>query len=125
MIGLRAPFSSRWLAASFWPALVIATYFAFAPKSAQPSVEVSDVLTHGFAFVYLTLALSAAHYRSGRSWAPAAWMAGYGVLIEMVQLFLPDRAFELKDLLVDAAGIAIGTTLYRWHGARWVERLFS
>ncbi len=53
-------------------------------------------------------------------------MFAYGVIIEAVQAFEPQRAAELKDLAVDFAGICIGLTLMPWLGPRvrsWGDRL--
>ncbi len=52
---------------------------------------------------------------------PAAWMLAYGIAIELIQSFEPTREAELKDLIVDAIGIALGLGLYRW----CVPRLFT
>jgi len=41
----------------------------------------------------------------------AAWMFAFGVLIEAVQSVQATRTAELKDLLVDGLGIAIGLLL--------------
>jgi len=107
------------LALAFWIPLAICTYLAFDPSPPDSVFRVSDVVLHAFAFTYLTFALALAHQH--RHWlVPAAWMLGYGIFIEVVQAFEPERAAELKDLLVDAAGICLGLGLFRWAGA-WVR----
>ncbi len=47
----------------------------------------------------------------------AAASAGYGIVMEFVQLFwIPNRAFELKDILADTLGSLIGLSLSsRWY----------
>jgi VanZ family protein len=40
-------------------------------------------------------------------------MLAYGIAIEVIQSFEPTRDAELKDVLVDACGIALGALLYR------------
>ena len=107
------------LTLAFWIPLAICTYLAFDPSPPDSVFQVSDVVLHAFAFTYLTFALALAHQH--RHWlVPGAWMLGYGVFIEVVQAFEPERAAELKDILVDAGGICLGLGLFRWAGA-WVR----
>jgi hypothetical protein len=112
------------LRAAFWTAFAGATYFAFAPMEAQPDLPVGSIARHGFAFVVLTIVLNAAHFPRGPLWAPALLLAGYGLLIEVVQSFIPYRSAEFGDFVIDLGGIAAGTLLYRWPGATLVERWF-
>ena len=46
-----------------------------------------------------------------------AWMyaTGYGVLVEVLQMFLPWRSASIMDALMNAAGAALGV----WIGRRW------
>jgi VanZ family protein len=104
------------LALAFWIPLAICTYLAFDPSPPESVFRVSDVALHAFAFTYLTFALSLAH-RHQHWLLPAAWMLAYGLFIEFVQAFEPERSAELKDLLVDSAGICLGLLLVRWFGA--------
>jgi VanZ family protein len=48
-------------------------------------------------------------------------MFGYGALIEAVQSFEPARSAEVKDLLVDVAGIVTGLLLWNVFGD-WSRR---
>ena len=109
------------LALAFWMPLAICTYLAFDPSPPDAVFRVSDVVLHAFAFTYLTFALGLAHHH--RHWfIPAAWMFAYGLFIEIVQAFEPERAAELKDVGVDAAGICVGLLLTRWLGP-WVRNI--
>ena len=116
---IRVP---RWLIViGFWIPLAFATYAAFAPHGVPMPFQVSDVILHASAFTYLTAALWFAHHPGDRGWKPAAWMLAYGIAIELTQSFEPTRDAELKDVLVDVVGIALGLALYR--GV--VSRLFA
>ncbi len=95
------------LRVGFWLPLALCTYLAFVPSPPEPIFRVSDVLLHGMAFAYLTFALGVA-YRFRRGWWTAAWMVAYGLFIEAVQSFEPQRSAELKDLIVDCVGIGLG-----------------
>lgn len=88
---------------------------AFAPPKAMPNIQLSGIILHTVTFVVLTYGLRMAYL-------PKAWLAAsacmllYGVGIEVVQGFTPERASELKDVIVDIFGIAIGSAAYRLMG---------
>lgn len=107
------------LTTGFWVPLALCTWLAFTPSPPEAVFRVSDLLLHAFAFVYLSFSLSLAHDLSAAR--VALWMLGYGVLIEVLQSLIPDRTPELKDLLVDGAGIAVGLAAARLLGA-WSRR---
>lgn len=107
--------SDRVLAVSFWLALAFATYSAFAPPNLVAAPRVGDVALHAFAFFVLTTLLQMAYF-SRQPLRTALCMLGYGLFIEVVQLWLPDRSAELKDLMVDVLGIAAGLLAYRLAG---------
>jgi VanZ family protein len=104
----------RWLILiGFWVPFVFTTYAAFAPEGVPMPFRVSDIVLHACAFTYLTAALWFAHLSTNNGWKPAAWMLAYGIAIELIQSFEPTRTAELKDLLVDVIGIALGLAFYR------------
>ena len=101
---------------------MVVSYLAFAPNPEIVPPSISDVLQHVTAFVYLTIACWHVYYPSTNGRAPALWMAAYGIAIECIQAFEPTRFFELKDMGVDALGIAIALLVYsgyrRWRAKR-------
>ncbi len=100
--------ASGLLRAAFWIPLVICSYLALVPSPPDVQIfRISDVLTHAFAFTYLTFALRVA-FPGVSALKAGGLMLGYGVLIEVVQSFEPERYAEFKDLLVDLGGIAAG-----------------
>ena len=101
----------------FWLPLALCTYLAFTPSPPEPVFRISDIVLHGFAFTYLTFALGLAH-RESRWWQMGAWMLAYGLFIEVVQSFEPERSAELKDLAVDCVGIALGLLGFALAGER-------
>lgn len=98
---------------SFWVPFVVTTYLAFAPSTDLIPPQITDTIAHSAAFFYLTIALWHAYYAEQGWRMPALWMAAYGIFIECVQAFLPEHFFEVKDLLVDAAGITAAVLGYR------------
>ena len=116
---------------AFWAPLALCTYLALVPEPPDnPVFRLSDVILHAAAFTYLSFALLLA--QSARPVPRNAALAGnerprgelyfstfglmlaYGVFLELVQAFVPERSAELKDLFVDAIGIAVGLLLARF-----------
>ena len=98
----------------FWLPLAACTYLALVPEPPEhPVFRLSDVFLHAGAFVYLSGALVLAQYdlpatKGGVYGRTFALMIAYGILLELLQSFIPERSAELKDLLVDVVGIVIG-----------------
>ena len=46
----------------------------------------------------------------------------YGLTDEIHQLFVPDRMFDLVDLLVDCIGAACASALYAFFENRWIRK---
>ncbi|MEM8768369.1 MAG: VanZ family protein [Pseudomonadota bacterium] len=115
----------------FWVPLAVCTYLALVPRLPDtPLFQVSDIGLHAVAFTYLSFALLLAQSARGNGelvpslvegrprpehyFSTFGLMLAYGVFIELVQAFVPERAAEMKDLLVDVAGIAFGLLLGRF-----------
>ena len=98
----------------FFVPLLFCTYLALVPVPPDNAVfRLSDVILHAAAFTYLTFAfvLMDTGPRFDRSLALRATlvMLAYGVFLEVVQSFIPQRTAELKDLGVGLAVDAFGT----------------
>ena len=104
--------ANKLLLAGFWLPFVLCTYLAFAPNPPESVFRISDVVLHVSAFIYLTFTLSLCYFPR-RFWVPAAWMVVYGIAIEVIQSFEPQRSAELQDVLVDMVGIGLGGVLIR------------
>ncbi|HIC44806.1 MAG TPA: VanZ family protein [Sulfurimonas sp.] len=85
--------------------VVIISYIAFLPNyEALPEVaSLSDNFNHLIAFFVLSLFLDLGFSPTSRSLVISLLM--YGLFIESVQYFLPNRAFDLLDIVVDLSGI--------------------
>jgi VanZ family protein len=114
--GVLARSRATCLQLAFWIPLAACTYLALTPSPPDAVFRVSDVLLHGLAFSYLTFTLGLAFASLGR-WHIVALMLAYGTLLEVLQSFEPERSAELKDLLVDGAGILVGLALLHLIGA--------
>ena len=91
----------------FVATLVVVSYLATAQIDSPQLNQVNDKLLHLLAFGALALLLDFSFPQSGFGLRKAFALLGYGVLIEAVQYFLPNREFTFYDVLADAAGIAL------------------
>ena len=103
--------------ASFWSALVVVTYLALTPVPPQAVFHVSDIFLHAGAFTVLTFLLTQAHFAGTTSpWWPCGLMLAFGIGIELTQSLVPARTAEIKDVVVDVAGIGVGWWMVRLVG---------
>lgn len=124
-----SPNVGRFLAlAAFWVPLHICLAVAVTPDPTGSVATLSGHVVHGAAFAYLTLALLHAHFpwsearrdepnpwSRSAAWLTVAailWIFAFGVVIEVMQIFIAGRSGDLADLLSNAAGIAVGCALY-------------
>ncbi|MBN8473875.1 VanZ family protein [Sulfuritalea sp.] len=91
---------------AFAVTLVVVSYLAVTPAEHKLSHLVSDKLNHMAAFLVLAALLDFSFPREEFTLAKAGALLGYGLLIEIVQYFLPFRHFSMLDLAVDALGLA-------------------
>jgi len=84
--------------------VLVVSYLAFAPLEGLPGPS-NDKLNHLLAFGMLSWLADRSY--PGRRLEPYRWtlLLGYGLIIELIQGFLPYRELSLLDLAADAAGI--------------------
>jgi len=89
-------------------ALVLATtmYLATTQQEFPVFDAVNDKAKHVLAFYVLTLLADYSSPNSKFNLSKGLTVLGYGLLIEVVQYFLPYREFSLLDLMADGIGIA-------------------
>ena len=106
---------------TFWGPLLFATYMALTPLAHKVATSVSDKKLHLLAFGYLSIAFWWAFPRWGTSYIAVVALVSYGVLIELLQGFIPNREASFADLVADCIGILLGlgaVHLYTWVQAR-------
>lgn len=88
-------------------ALIVISYLAFTPQNTPIVENLNDKLSHVLAFIVLAFLIDF-------SWPQLPWklnkiipLLGYGLLIEVVQSFLPHRMFSLWDMAADTLGVLI------------------
>ncbi len=97
---------------SFFSALLVISYLSVSQieGSALDALSLlNDKIEHAAAFFALAFLLDFAWPR--QAWSPAKWLPllGYGLLIEVVQYFIPFREFSLWDLAADGLGLLLYT----------------
>jgi VanZ family protein len=65
---------------------------------------IDDKLLHFLCFAYLTVIFKLAQFIDQDFWLYVIVLA-YGILIEIVQMYLPYRSFEFLDIFADLMGI--------------------
>ena len=73
-----------------------------------PVVEdINDKVNHIFAFYVLALLADFSFPKDGFGLTKVLALLGYGLLIEMIQYFLPYRSSSFYDLAADGAGLFV------------------
>ena len=91
--------------AVFFAALLVIFIMAVLPPSQfLPEFNISDKLLHSLTFMFLFFLMDRA-YEGMLSSVMAGYLMTYGVLIEIVQFFIPYREFSLLDMVANAVGL--------------------
>lgn len=108
-----------WLRASFGAVLMLATWIALRPITAEKWFSGQDKLLHLAAYASFYL-WGCASFPDARWRLPAALLA-YGVAIELLQALTPYRTMSLADAVANALGLVLGAVLLRMARRRWPE----
>lgn len=87
--------------------LLLITYLVTTELKHPIMTSVNDKLGHILAFVILAFLLDFSFPTSGFDLAKIISLLAYGMLIEVIQYFLPHRMFSLLDILADGGGLII------------------
>jgi len=98
----------------FWLLVVAVLVISSWPGSASsPSIQHLDKLVHFAAFFILTSLLLFGYTFRKPLLIPALIMALFGILIEVIQIFVPYRVFSMPDFVTDLFGIMLALLLFR------------
>ena len=78
--------------------------------SVESSANLSDKLLHFFCFLYLTIVTWLSRIFS-KEFLLYVIVLAYGILIEIVQIYIPYRSFEFLDIFADFLGVLAGSFL--------------
>jgi VanZ family protein len=88
----------------------------FQRHSSILKILLSDFFIHFGAFAILTVLLSIGYFKSRESkawWIKVALVSLLvGILVEVIQFFLPYRSFSIRDLGIDVVGISTALVLF-------------
>jgi VanZ family protein len=100
-------FSPKWSTlhrSALWCAIIAISYLATTSVEHKIQSSFNDKFNHLIAFVVLSFLAHIAYPKMQKfKWVSALFF--YGLLIEVVQYFLPYREFSLFDLATDSLGI--------------------
>ena len=105
--------------------LLLIIYLATAELEHPVMTSVNDKFGHILAFVILAFLLDFSFPASSYNLSKILPLLAYGILIEIVQYFLPYRMFSLLDMLADAGGLVIYAMLKHIPilRLRWSEKI--
>lgn len=87
--------------------VLVISYLAVTPLAYPDAVAGPDKLLHAIAFLVVMLLVDFSWPDASVVTVKIASVFAYGVLIEIVQHFLPYRDFSIADMLADAMGIGL------------------
>jgi VanZ family protein len=94
----------RWVLAA---AIVIITHLAITPQQYPIIRHIYDKANHIAAFYALAFLIDFSFPATNAAIAKAMGLLGYGILIEVVQSFIPNRMASFLDVAADGMGIAL------------------
>lgn len=101
----------------FWLCFALTSYLSLMPQEFLPSgINIWDKLSHSIAFAALALSAALGWPEKGFVRSVLIPLLLFGILVEIIQYFVPGREFSLLDMLADAVGIFIvwiGVTVLR------------
>jgi VanZ family protein len=92
---------------AFFLVVVAITYLAITRQEFPVVKDVSDKANHILAFYVLTWLLDFSFPQKGLGLSKIFALLSYGLLIEIIQSFLPNRTPSSLDLFADGVGIAL------------------
>lgn len=95
----------------FYAGLALGCYMAFTPVDTGIQAKVNDKALHLLGFFFMAFSSQLAHPKT-KFIVLSIGLAVFGLVIELVQAYLPYRGFSLWDWLADILGVAIYFILF-------------
>ena len=92
--------------------ILVISFLATSETNLTTQNSIDDKLLHFLCFAYLTLIFKLTQFIQQDFWLYVIVFA-YGILIEIVQMFLPYRSFEFLDIFADFMGILCSGLLFK------------
>ena len=91
--------------------VLIITYFSLTPIEHKIPVKVWDKASHFTAYLFLAMFVRRVHIRFSYLTCVITCFS-YSFIIECIQYFIPDRQFDILDMLANLLGAILGAVLY-------------
>ena len=91
--------------------VLIITYFSLTPIEHKIPVKVWDKASHFTAYLFLVLFVRRVHIRFSYLTCVITCFS-YSFVIECIQYYIPNRQFELLDMLAILLGAILGVVIY-------------
>ncbi|TQV77044.1 VanZ family protein [Aliikangiella marina] len=99
---------------SFWVVIALLLYLTIIPKPPQPiNLPQIDKIYHCLAFAGTTFLMLAAYGKLKHLWIVII-ATTLGIVIEIIQYFVPGRGFSIADMLADFIGVLLGFALFKF-----------
>lgn len=92
--------------------ILVISFLATSETNPTSQNFIDDKLLHFLCFAYLTLIFKLTQFIQQDFWLYVIVLA-YGILIEIVQMYIPYRSFEFFDILADLMGIFCASLLLK------------
>ena len=94
--------------------IILISFFSIQEIEVESSVNFSDKLIHFSCFLYLTIITWLSRIINKELWLYVIVLA-YGIMIEIVQMYIPYRSFEFLDIFADFVGILAGSLFINFY----------
>jgi len=89
----------------------IVTYFSLTPIEHKISESIWDKAAHFTAYLFLVMIVKKVHLRFNYLTCLVI-CCSYSFIIEFIQYFIPNRQFDILDMLANVLGAVLGAILY-------------
>ena len=90
----------------FYASLCVGCYMAFSPVDGGIQTKFNDKLLHAVGFFVMAFSSQLAHPRT-RFIFLFIGLSSFGLMVELIQAYLPYRSFSIWDLGADMLGLAL------------------
>lgn len=102
----------------FWLSVMAILAVSITPTTASKAISDLDKLAHFFAFLFLSFLLWSAYKLHRPFITSVLLLSAFGLSIELLQHFVPNRIFSLLDFAADIGGVVVGAFLYKLLGSK-------
>ncbi len=91
--------------------VLIITYFSLTPIEHKISESIWDKAAHFIAYLFLVMIVKKVHIKFNYLTCIII-CCSYSFIIECIQYFIPNRMFDILDMLANVLGTLLGVILY-------------